>query len=316
MKQETKSHVTNEVLTTKLEKPPSRQLMVDRNHLLDLLNRGQDKRLSLVSAPAGFGKTTVVSQWASICDRPVAWLSLDERDNDVIRFLTYVIEAIRIVFPNVGNGILISLRSPQLPQIDAVLSQFINELNTMQKAFTMVIDDYHLINNRSIEQGLRFLVAQMPSHMNLTIVSRDIPDLPLSKLRAKNQLMEIGVKDLRFTGIETVCFLNQVMGLSLTKKNIIELEKITEGWVTGLQLAALSIQGNKDGTCLLETDFLAGSRHFVMEYLFDEILVQLPEHILNFLMATSMLERFSAPLCDALLSDELIPTGWNSQKND
>lgn len=111
MKQETKSHVTNEVLTTKLEKPPSRQLMVDRNHLLDLLNRGQDKRLSLVSAPAGFGKTTVVSQWASICDRPVAWLSLDERDNDVIRFLTYVIEAIRIVFPNVGNGILISLRS-------------------------------------------------------------------------------------------------------------------------------------------------------------------------------------------------------------
>ncbi|MCD1261405.1 LuxR family transcriptional regulator [Paenibacillus athensensis] len=314
MKKETKPHVTNEVLTTKLEKPPSRQLMVDRNHLIDLLHRGQDKRLSLVSAPAGFGKTTVVSQWASICDRPVAWLSLDERDNDVIRFLTYVIEAIRKVFPNLGNGILIALSSPQLPQINAVLSQLINELHTMQKAFTMVIDDYHLINNPSIEQGLSFLVAQMPSHMNVTIVSRDMPDLPLSKLRAKNQLMEIGVKDLRFTDIETACFLNQVMGLSLTKKNMIELEKRTEGWVTGLQLAALSIQGNKDVTCLLENDSFAGSHHFVMDYLFDEVLVQLPENILNFLMVTSMLDRFSAPLCDAILSNEWIPSGWNSQK--
>lgn len=312
MKPATTPHVTNEILTTKLAKPPVRHLMVDRNHLIDLLHRGQVKKLSLVSAPAGFGKTTLVSQWASNCDRPVVWLSLDERDNDVIRFLTYFIEAIRVVFPTAGKGILVALRSTQLPQIHSVFSQLMNELHTLQKAFTIVIDDYHLINNPSIKEGLSFLVIQMPFHMNLTIVSRDIPNLPLSKLRAKNQLTELNVKDLRFTDIETAYFLNQVMGLSLTKKNITELEKKTEGWVAGLQLAALSIQGHKDVTRLIET--FVGSHHFVMDYLLDEVLVQLPENVHTFLMATSILDRFSAPLCEAVLSNDLNHSGWNSQE--
>ncbi|WP_373231598.1 LuxR C-terminal-related transcriptional regulator [Cohnella sp.] len=310
MNQETIPHVTSDILTTKLEKPPLRHLMVGREHLIELLNRGQDNKLSLVSAPAGFGKTTLVSQWASNCNRPVAWLSLDERDNDVIRFLTYLIEAIRVVFPTVGVGILIALRSPQLPQINSVLSQLINDLNTLQMAFTMVIDDYHLVNNPSIKQGLSFLVTQMPLHMNLTIISRDIPILPLSKLRAKNQLTELYINDLRFTDIEATYFLNQVMGLSLTKKNIAELEKRTEGWAVGLQLAALSFQGDTDVTRLFES--FGGSHHFVMDYLLDEVLVQLPEDVHTFLMATSILDRFSAPLCDALFSDGLNHSGWNS----
>lgn len=312
MKQALTSSAVNEMLTTKLEKPPSRHVMVDRNHLVDLLHRGQDKRLSLVSAPAGFGKTTLVSQWAANCDRPVAWLSLDERDNDVIRFLTYFIEAIRVVFPTTGIGILVALRSPQLPQLNSVFSQLINELNTLRQDFTMVMDDYHLVDNPFIKQGLCFLVTQMPFHMNLTIISRDIPNLPLSKLRAKNQLTELYVKDLRFTELEAAHFLNQVMGLSLTKKNITELEKRTEGWVAGLQFAALSIQGHKDVTRLIES--FAGSHHFVMGYLIDEVLAQLPENVHIFLMATSILERFSAPLCDALLSDDLNHSGWNSQE--
>ncbi len=312
MNQVATPHVPNEILTTKLQKPPSRQLMVNRNNLIELINRNQDKKLCLVSAPVGFGKTTLVSQWAASSNKPVAWLSLDERDNDVIRFLTYLIEAIRVIFPTAGKGLLIALRSPQMPQINSVLSQLINEMDALQKAFTIVIDDYHLINNPSINEGLCLLVNQMPFNMNLIIISRDIPKLPLSKLRAKNQLIELNIKDLRFSDIESEYFLNQVMGLSLTKKHIVELEKRTEGWVVGLQLAALSIHGHKDITRFVET--FSGSHSFIVDYLVDEVLSQLPEDIHIFLMATSILDRFSAPLCEAILSNDLNQSNANSEK--
>jgi LuxR family maltose regulon positive regulatory protein len=286
-------------LTTKLYIPQARQKAVLRKDLIECLNVGKNRKLSLVCAPAGFGKTTLVSEWIACCDLPVAWLSLDEGDNDVTRFLIYLVSAIRIIVPTVGEGIMFLLKSPRPPQINWILTNLINEIITKQDNFTLVLDDYHVIDSKVVNDGICFLLENLPPQMHLTIISRDIPNLPLAQLRVRNQLTELRVKDLCFTPLEVSEFLNGVMSLNLGAGDIAALETRTEGWIAGLQLAAISLQGHNDATAFINS--FTGNHYFVMDYLVEEVLQQQPESIQRFLLYTSILERLCGPLCDALL---------------
>jgi LuxR family maltose regulon positive regulatory protein len=210
------------------------------------LNAGLSCRLTLVSAPAGFGKTTLVNEWVSICKRPVAWLSLDEGDNEPTRFLTYFIAALQTITPKIGERILDALQSPQPPPIESILTALLNEITTISKNFVLVLDDYHIINAKPVDDALTFLLEHLSSQMQLVIATREDPSLPLARLRARGQLTELRAAALRFMPAEATEFLNRVMGLKLSPDDIVALENHTEGWITGLQLAAISMQGQQD----------------------------------------------------------------------
>jgi LuxR family maltose regulon positive regulatory protein len=220
---------------------------VPRAHLIERLNAGLGRKLTLVSAPAGFGKTTLVSEWVHALGKAalpnaVVWLSLDESDNDPARFLTYLITALQTIESDVGKGVLIALQSPQPPSTEAILIPLINEISAIPGRIVLVLDDYHLIQDRSIHDALAFLLRRLPSQMHLVIATREDPPLPLARLRARGQLTELRATDLRFASAEAAAFLNQVMGLDLSEEDIAALETRTEGWVAGLQLAAISMQ--------------------------------------------------------------------------
>ena len=200
-------------------------------------------KLTLISAPAGFGKTTLVSEWVAVCERPVAWLSLDEGDNDPTRFLIYLVSALRTIMANIGEGVLGVLQSPQPPPIESILTSLLNEITAIQDNFILVLDDYHLIDAKPVDNALTFLIEHLPPQMHLVIATREDPHLPLARLRARGQLTELRAAELRFTPSEAAEFLNQVMNLNLTAEDIAALETRTEGWIAGLQLATLSMQG-------------------------------------------------------------------------
>jgi LuxR family maltose regulon positive regulatory protein len=289
------------ILATKLYIPAPRPNTVLRPRLIERLNEGLDRRLTLISAPAGFGKTTLVSEWVAGWEWPAAWLSVDDGDNDPMRFLTYFVAALRTINATVGDRVLAVLQSPQPPTPEAILTTLLNEIASIPDHFVLVLDDYHVIDAPPIDQALTFLLEHQPPQMHLVIATREDPDLPLARLRVRGQLAELRAADLRFTPTEAADFLNRVMGLGLSAEDTTALETRTEGWIAGLQLAAISMQSHPDATSFI-TSF-TGSHHFVMDYLMEEVLQQQPENIQMFLLRTSFLDRLCGPLCDAVLRD-------------
>lgn len=287
------------LLATKLHRPALRSNRVLRTRLVERLAAGEDCKLTLVSAPAGFGKTTVVSEWLASSDHPAAWLSLDADDNDPARFLTYLIAALQQIQPGIGQDAQRIVQLPQPPPLDALLAPLINEIAGVAQPFTLVLDDYHVITSPAIDQAMALLLERSPAQMHFVIVTREDPNLPLHRLRAHGQLNEVRAGDLRFTPDEADGFLTQTMGLRLTAENIAALEARTEGWIAGLQLAALSMKGVADINGFIQS--FAGSHRYILDYLLEEVLNKQPAAVQDFLLRTSILSRLCGPLCDAVL---------------
>ena len=311
--------MTYTILQTKLHIPPLRSSLVPRPRLIAKLNTGLDGKLTLVSAPAGYGKTTLVAEWlvnlanlgrltAGTGPHPAklesgegfraAWLSLDQNDNDPVRFLTHLIAAMRQVDQSLGETTLSLLQAPQPPPPEAVLTALINDIASTPAPFVMALDDYHVIQALGIHKQLGFVVEHQPSQVHLVILTREDPPLPLARLRARGQMVEIRQEDLRFSLEECADFLHQVMQLDLSASDIAALERRTEGWIAGLQLAALSMQGRDDLPGFIEA--FTGSSHYVLDYLIEEVFERQPAKVQDFLLKTSILDRFTAQLCDVI----------------
>ena len=300
------------VLATKLFMPPPRPHAVLRPRLIERLNEDQrrGRALTLVSAPAGFGKTTLLSAWIDQRARQdpklrVAWLSLDEGDNDPARFLLYLAAALHGVEPSCGADAMAALHSPQPPLAEAILTDLINEIDGIAGDVLLVLDDFHAVNSPQVDDELAFLLEHLPSRMRIVIATREDPNLPLARMRARSELTELRAADLRFSPDEAAEFLGRVMGLELTAEDIAALESRTEGWIAGLQLAALSMQGQKDIAGFIHS--FTGSHRFVLDYLAEEVLRHEPEGIQAFLLRTSILDRFCGSLCDALMQGDSGP---------
>jgi LuxR family maltose regulon positive regulatory protein len=308
-----------QLLTTKLYIPQLRPNLVPRRRLTEQLDESLrlGHRLLLICAPAGFGKTTLLSEWIHGSGRPAAWVSLDENDNDPVTFWTHFIAALRAGLPNratttLGEGLLTVLHSSASAHerasfpIDLLLASLVNEIAELSVAPITVLDDYHLIESQSIHDSLSFLLEHLPPQMHLVIASRIDPPLPLARLRGRYQLTEVREADLRFTRAETTAFLNETMGLGLAEDDAAALESSTEGWIVGLQLAALALQGTlslkgKD-TVGVETfvQSFGGSHRHIIDYLVEEVLQQQTDVIRDFLFQTAILDRLTGPLCDAV----------------
>ncbi|MBV7336135.1 LuxR C-terminal-related transcriptional regulator [Chloroflexi bacterium TSY] len=322
------------ILATKLYIPAPRPNLVSRPHLIKRLNEGLGGKLTLISAPAGFGKTTLVNAWVNgkvenrnwrlheldTIESPIsnnqspkiAWLSLDEGDNDSIRFLAYLVAALQTTTREsnvgaIGERMLSLLQSPQPPSTEAMLTTLLNEITTRKDHFVLILDDYHLLDAKAIDNALTFLLDHLPSQMHLVVTTREDPQLPLARYRARGQLTELRAADLRFTLEEATGFLNEVMDLNLEAKEIAALETRTEGWIAGLQMAALALQGlsmqrRTDIATFIQA--FTGSHRFVLDYLAEEVLQRQPEPIRRFLLQTAILDRLSGPLCDAVTEQE------------
>ena len=288
------------ILTTKLYVPPARSELVSRPRLIDRLTEGLTRKLIVISAPAGFGKTTVLGEWVGHNEFPVAWVSLDESDNNPTRFLTYLVAALQTI--DLGAGALSLLESPQPRPAELILTSLINEVADSPQDFILVLDDYHRIEVQSIHDALTFLLDHLPPQMHLAIASRSDPPLALARLRGRGELTELRAADLRFTPDEAATFLNQVMGLGLSAEEVTALETRTEGWIVGLQMAALSMQGRADSASFIQA--FTGSHHFIIDYLVEEVLQRQPKRVRSFLLQTSILDRLSGPLCDAVTGQE------------
>src|SRR5215472_2981571 len=269
------------LLATKLHCPLPRASLVSRPHLTARLVQGAAGPLTLISAPAGFGKTTLLAQWLSESTTPVAWLALDKEENDPARFLRYLVAAVQTLVPTIGTGVVGVLQSRQPPPIAALLVTLLNTLSTAPTPFVLVLDDYHLIEAQAVDQALTYLIEHLPPQVHLVLATRQDPQLPLARLRARGQMTELRAADLRFTPAEAAAFLTQVIGLHLSAEDITALDARTEGWIAGLQLAALSLQGHHDATRFIQS--FTGSHQFVLDYLVEEVLHQQPEHIQTFL---------------------------------
>jgi LuxR family maltose regulon positive regulatory protein len=287
-----------ELLKTKLIIPPTRGNLIPRPLLVELLNSGLEKKLTLIAAPAGFGKTTLVVDWLKQIDLPAAWLSLDEADNDLPRFLAYLAAAFQQVDEDIGALLRSALQSQQPPAIEKVLTALLNDIAIRIDPLILVLDDYHLLTEAAILEVMEFLLHHQPPQLHLLLATREDPDLPLARLRARDQLTEIRARDLRFTQAETEAFLRDVMGLALSEQDVAALEDRTEGWAVGLQLAGLSMQKQEDLTGFIAA--FSGSQRHILDYLTDEVLKQQPESIRTFLLQTAILDRLTGPLCDAL----------------
>ena len=290
-----------ELLRTKLFIPGTRANLVPRPRLVERLNAGLEKKLTLVAAPAGFGKTTLLSEWIPKSPRSVTWLSLDEGDNDPAQFWAYFIASLQGLNPDLGANAFALIHSPQAPPIKSILTELINDLMALSDRFASVLDDYHFIDSKPIHEALSFLIDHLPANMNLVITAREDPPLPLARLRARNQLAEIRAQDLRFTQEEADAFLRGVMGLELSRQDVVALGDRTEGWAVGLQLAGLSMQRQADLKAFIAE--FSGSHRHILDYLTDEVLQRQPENIRSFLLHTAILDRLSGPLCDALIAN-------------
>ncbi|MCP4541925.1 MAG: helix-turn-helix transcriptional regulator [Chloroflexi bacterium] len=295
--------MTLQLLTTKLYIPSPRPELVPRPRLIEQLEGGLRHKLTLISAPAGFGKTTLLSEWISCrsavtAPLPIAWLSLDKEDNDETRFWTYLIAAIQTVHADLGQSVQEMLKTPQPPPAQSILTPLLNDIAALSDTLVLILDDYHVISNRAIHKGLAFLLEHQPEQLHLILSTRADPPLSVSRLRARGQLTEMRVNDLRFTSDEAATFLNEAMSLRLAVKDVKALKARTEGWVVGLQLAALSMQGRQD-----THEFVAaftGGHHYVLEYLTEEVVYRQSESVQQFLLETSILDRLSGALCDAV----------------
>ncbi|NOX89396.1 MAG: tetratricopeptide repeat protein, partial [Calditrichaeota bacterium] len=284
-------------MRTKLYMPPLRPTLVPRQRLIGRLNEGMYNKLILISAPPGFGKTTLLCEWIRQSKIPVAWLSLDRSDNDPVQFLIYIIAALKTIEENIGDAALSILNSPRQPALEAVLTSIINDITAIPYDFVLVLDDYHLADTIPIHNALTFLIDHLPLQMHLIVATRVDPPLPLARLRARNQLMELRAADLCFNPQETTLFF-KIMKLNLSSDDIVLLQTRTEGWIAGLQLAALSLQGRADIDNFIRS-FTGDDRHIV-DYLAEEVLTRQPEHIQKFLLHTSILDRLCGELCDAV----------------
>ena len=292
------------ILTTKLYIPLPRHKTVIRPRLIEQLNEGLHHKLILISAPAGFGKTTLVSEWLAGYQQPCAWLSLDEADNDLTTFLTYLVVALQKIDINLGKDLLGVLYSPQLQSTstETLLTELVNEISTFPNNFILVLDDYHMIDSEPVDHALTYLLDHLPLQMHLVITTREDPSLPLPRYRVQGLLTEVRAADLRFTPVEASEFLNRLMNLNLSVENVAALEIRTEGWIAGLQLAALSMQGREDIASFIQA--FTGSHRFVLDYLVEEVLQHRSELLRSFLLQTAILDRFCATLCNAVTGRE------------
>ncbi len=291
------------LLATRLHppRPPSR--LVSRSHLAERLQQGMEHTLTLISAPAGFGKTTLLAQWLAESETPVAWLSLEPEDNDPVRFLTYLIAALQTVDTHVGTTALDLLRTSHHAPPETVVTLLTNDLlRSTVGDFALVLDDYHVITAEPLHRALTALVEHLPPQLHLLLATRADPPLPLARLRARGQLSEVRAADLRFSSEEAHVFLHTIMGLDLPPGDIAALERRTEGWIAGLQLAALSLQGRADVSSFLAA--FTGSHRYVLDYLSEEVLARQPAVVQSFLLHTSILERLSGSLCDAVTGQQ------------
>jgi LuxR family maltose regulon positive regulatory protein len=291
--------MTTPLLKTKTYLPHIRPRLVPRPRLIERLNAGLGRKLTLISAPAGFGKTTLASAWVRQIGRPVAWLSLDRGDNDPVQFWRYVVAALQTADGSIGEAALAALQPPQSPPLEPLVTALINDIATISSPLVLVLDDYHVIENEATHNSVNFLLDYLPRQLHVVITTRaDLP-LSLARRRGRAELNELRAADLRFTIEETTEFLNTHMGLDLSKEDTAALEHRTEGWIVGLQMAALSMQEMDDRHCFVAT--FAGDDRYVVDYLVEEVLHQQPAYIQIFLLQTSILERLCGPLCDAIV---------------
>src|SRR5919112_4262641 len=288
------------LLLTKLYIPSARPSLIARPRLSERLEEGLGRKLTLLSAPAGCGKSTLLGAWASgfSGSRPVAWLSLDSADNDPVRFWRYFVTATDRLYPGAGDAALALLGSAQAPPFEAVLNTLLNELANLPINAVLVLDDYHVIEYGPIHEALGYLIDHLPPRMHLAISTRADPPVPLARLRARGELNELRANDLSFTSGEAATFFTRVMGLQLSAEEIAELERRTEGWVAGLQMAALAMRDHADVAGFIAS--FTGSNRHVVDYLAEEVLGQQPEELRGFLLETSILDRMCAPLCNAV----------------
>ncbi len=338
------------LLTTKLYVPPVRPELAPRPRLIERLNTGLRTacKLTLISAPPGFGKTTLISEWIASRELParVAWVSLDEGDNDPARFLAYLIAALQTVEGDIGKGVLDALPSPATAPaslrehpgaepsgrgtgewIEELVTTLINQIASVPGPLVLVLDDYHLITAQPTHAAVAFLLDHLPGNLHMVIATRSDPPLPIARLRARGQLIELRQTDLRFTPEEATEFLNQVMQTELSANDVTALTSRTEGWIAGLQMAALALQARLPQVCLPQarvstqgrnelSSFVAaftGSQHYILDYLMEEVFQRQPENVCSFLLQTSILERMSGPLCDAVISAPPLPGERSSQ---
>lgn len=299
--------MTTPLLTTKFYTPAIPPGLVARPRLIERLNASLGTcMLTLVSAPAGCGKTTLVSHWLHQREQPSAWLSLDARDNDFARFVNYIVAALQLIDASVGGKLLNDLRSPQPPSPETLATALVNDIAGIAEPFILVLDDYHFILNEEIHELLRFILAHPPPLMHLVLTTRVDPPFPLARLRIRGQITEIRAPDLRFTTREIHAFLNGTMKLGLSGDLIDSLEHCTEGWIAALQLAALSLYEQSDRAAFVAN--FTGRHRYVTDYLITEVLAQQPEPVQNFLLHTAVLDRMCGPLCDAVLDRPSAPS--------
>ena len=290
------------LLQTKFHLPPVRAGLVPRPRLQERLNQGLAGRLILVSAPAGFGKTTALQAWLAASQVPAAWLALDEGDNDPTRFLAYVLAALQTVAPRAGQAAQVLLQSPQAPPAESILTLLINDVAGQQEML-LALDDYHAITEDAVHRAITFLIDNLPSNLHLAIATRVDPPLPLARLRSRDELVEVRADDLRFTFAEVAAFLEGTAGLHLRPEDVAALEARTEGWIAGLRLAELSLRGRVDAGEFIHS--FTGSHRHVLDFLVTEVFDRQSEQVQAFLLQTSVLARLCASLCEAVV-------GWES----
>ena len=290
------------LIRTKLRLPSIRKNLVPRPRLQVQITQGLCGPLTLIIAPAGFGKTTVVASCSASCGMPVAWLSLDKNDNEAGYFLNYLVAALHETHPKIGNEAAQILSSARQASYEEVLKTLINDLDTVNEEIALVLDDYQFISSQAVHEAVAFLLEHCPRTFHLVIATRSDPPLPLARLRARGQTVELRAADLSFTKPEAAQFLNDIMGLHLDAGSISALKERTEGWIAGLQMAALSMRHREDVPGFIEA--FSGTNRYILDYLLEEVLAGQSLEIQRFLLYTSILERLTAPLCDALLKDE------------
>lgn len=288
------------MLLTKLHIPPAGNNTVHRSELFEKLNIGLSRKLILLSAPAGFGKTTVVSDWIEQNKIPTAWFSIDKADNDPVEFLNYIIAGIQCIHSTFGQSAITLLNSPNKPPNQSVVSLLINDLLQIKLNFLLVLDDFQLITNRDILELVTFLLERIPANIHIVILSRSDPAISISKLRSQHQLIELRSSDLGFSVNDISILFNKKLKLKLSVEDANFLESKTEGWIAGLQLTAISMQGREDTSKFIQD--LKGDNSYIMDYLMEEVLKIQPEDIKEFLLQTSILEQMSAPLCNTVLN--------------
>jgi LuxR family maltose regulon positive regulatory protein len=296
--------MTTSLLNTKLAIPILRPIHVSRTRLIDQLNSDFQvgdtfaRKFTLISAPAGFGKTSLVIDWLCTVDLDIAWYSLDENDSDSVRFLKYFITALQQIAPGLGDATLTQLQSPQLPPPEVLLTPLVNDIAQMHTPFVLVIDDYHYIQSFTVHQYMSFLIENQPLQMHLVLLTREDPPFPLHRFRARGQMLEIRQEGIRFTLEESAAFLSKVIDIDLSLEDIKKIERRTEGWVTGMQLLALSLTKHSDPHEFI-LDFTRND-HYILDYLFEETFQIQSKEVQDFLLKTSILDQLSPSLCSAV----------------